>query len=180
MESLASKSSYVTREEHEALRRELEQHAQMLLQLKGQKSTFQSTPSHCHDAACQPIKDQNSNGKVIKIAAMILVCSAALYKDNKSFLIGSSIAVGSHFLGLKTSQKLAETGSLRGCNGIISVIFGLQMQSEIESIFEITVLCSHILGHDHHGMAGHLLEKAYPGYIGLFAGFKMMHALSKA
>ena len=117
---------------------------------------------------------------MIKIVAMVLVCGAAAYKDHKIFLAGSAIAIGSHLSGFGASQKLAETGSLRGCNGIISVIFGLHMEPKIESIFEITVLCSHILGHHHHGMVGHLLEGAYPSYIGLFTGFKVMHALSKA
>lgn len=81
------------------------------------------------------------------------------------------------FQDLKTSQKLAETGNLRGCNGVISLIFDVNMQSEIEFIFEITVLCSHILGHHHHGIVGQVLDKAYPSYIGLFAGLKLMHLL---
>ncbi len=150
---------------------------QRVAELEKQKATLGPNTKTCHGETCHPCDKENPTGKVIKIVAMVLVCVASFHKDHKAFVAGAAIAAGSHLIGLKTSQKLAETGSLRGCNGIISLIFDVQMQSEIESVFEITVLCSHILGHHHHGIVGDVLDKAYPGYIGLFAGLKLMHLL---
>lgn len=141
--------------------------------------SFLATQTWAHPPRCshQPPEKKTPIGKVTKIAAMTLACVASVYKDHKAFVAGSAIAVTSHLMGFKTSQKLAETESLHGCNGIISSIFDLKMQSEIESIFAILVLCSHILGHHHHSSVGQVLDKAYPGYIGLYAGFKIMHML---
>lgn len=166
-------------------RQEFQKLQQHVAQLEAQKQHPQFGFSHCQDASCTPVptrtkggqEEQNPTGKIIKIVAMILVCVASFHKDHKAFVAGAAIAAGSHLSGLKTSQKLAETGSLRGCNGVISLIFDVNMQSEIEFIFEITVLCSHILGHHHHGIVGQVLDKAYPSYIGLFAGLKLMHLL---
>jgi len=178
MDLAAASSKYVSRGEFEALQREV-------AQLKQPKNTMKVRFGGCQDARCTPVpartkgehEEQNPTGKIIKIVAMILVCVASFHKDHKAFVAGAAIAAGSHLTGFKTSQKLAETGSLRGCNGVISLIFDVNMQSEIEFVFEITVLCSHILGHHHHGIVGQVLDKAYPSYIGLFAGLKLMHLL---
>ena len=66
---------------------------------------------------------------------MILVCVASFHKDRKAFVAGAAIAAGSHLIGLKTSQRLAETETLRGCNGVISLIFDVNMQNRKSSLF---------------------------------------------